>query len=54
MVSAQCSQKQRLAHANDIIDNNDDPTTLSKKIELLHQKYINLSNGCQHSNSHGQ
>jgi len=54
MIDAQCSQQQRLAHADDIIDNNNDADALGKQIQLLHQKYIKISNGCQHSNSHGQ
>lgn len=54
MINAQCSPKRRLSYADDIIDNNDNPAALSKQIELLHQKYIKLSNGCQRSNSQGQ
>lgn len=54
MINAQCSPKRRLASADDVIDNNDNPAALSKQIQLLHQKYIKLSNGCQRSNSQGQ
>ena len=54
MINAQCGREKRLAYADDIIDNNDEPSTLNKQVELLHQKYTNLSNGCQHTNSNGQ
>ncbi|MBL1320486.1 MAG: dephospho-CoA kinase [Methylophaga sp.] len=54
MLNAQCNREQHLACADDIIDNNHKPACLSKQIERLHQKYIKLSNGCQHSNSNGQ
>ncbi|MFW5425718.1 MAG: dephospho-CoA kinase [Methylophagaceae bacterium] len=54
MINTQSSQDQRLAQADDIIDNNNDASTLSKQVELLHKKYIKLSNGCQRINSHGQ
>jgi dephospho-CoA kinase len=54
MINTQCSQEQRLAYADDIIDNNNQPATLGKQTELLHQKYIKISNGCQRPHSHGQ
>ncbi len=54
MLDAQCSQEQRLAKADDLIDNNNNPSALNKQVELLHQKYIKLSRCCQRINSHGQ
>lgn len=54
MINAQCDREQHLAYADDVIDNNNEPTTLNKQIELLHQKYTKLGNGCQHTNSNGQ
>jgi dephospho-CoA kinase len=44
MIKAQCSQQQRLASADDIIDNNNDITSLKSQVELLHKKYIKLAN----------
>ncbi len=54
MINSQCSQEQRLARADDIINNNSEPVALNNQVEQLHKKYIKLSNGCQHANSHGQ
>lgn len=54
IINAQCNPKQRLSYADDIINNNDNPSALSEQIDKLHQKYIKLSNSCQHINSQGQ
>ena len=54
IIESQCSQTERLAYADDIIDNNSDISSLKKQAQRLHKKYIKLANGCQHSHSHGQ
>lgn len=40
MLSAQASREQRLAIADDVIDNNGDPALLSKKVASLHHFYL--------------
>lgn len=54
IIDAQCDRKQRLASADDIIDNNGIANTLSEQVETLHKKYNDLAKSCQRTNSHGQ
>lgn len=54
MIDAQCDRKQRLASADDIINNNGIADALSEQVETLYKKYNNLAKSCQHSNSQGQ
>lgn len=54
MIEAQCDHKQRLANADDIINNNGVTDALNKQVKTLHQKYNNLAKSCQRSNSQGQ
>lgn len=54
MIEAQCDHKQRLANADDIINNNGVTDALNKQVKTLHHKYNNLAKSCQHSNSQGQ
>lgn len=43
ILSAQTSRDQRLALADDVIENHDDLSTLDSKITDLHSKYLNLA-----------
>jgi len=58
IITNQCSQQQRLAVADDVIDNNKSPDIVAKAIFDLHQKYLTIANSttssCQRSDSHGQ
>lgn len=58
ILSQQCTQQSRLAHADDIIANNTSLDKLSRAVIQQHQKYIefanSISNGCQPSDSHGE
>jgi len=42
IIDSQASRKQRLAVADDVIDNSRTPTDLVSQVENLHQKYLNL------------
>ncbi|SEA80774.1 dephospho-CoA kinase [Alkalimonas amylolytica] len=44
IMAAQISREQRLAAADDIIDNSAEPEQLSARIAQLHQKYLQLAN----------
>ncbi len=44
MVDAQLSNQQRLAFADDIIDNENDQKLLAEKVEHLHKTYLSLLN----------
>ena len=43
IIRAQASSEQRLALADDIIDNRNTPAELNKQVEDLHKKYLKLS-----------
>lgn len=43
IIQAQATRKQRLTHANDIVNNNGDKSDLEKQLFLLHQQYVQLS-----------
>lgn len=42
MLAAQCSRRERLAVADDIIDNRHDLETLQSAVQALHQRYLAL------------
>ncbi|MEP1385183.1 MAG: dephospho-CoA kinase [Paraglaciecola sp.] len=43
IMDSQASREQRLAVADDVIDNNDSPEKLLIQVELLHQTYLQLA-----------
>lgn len=43
MLDAQASREQRLAAADDVIDNRADPDSLKAAVELLHRRYLQLA-----------
>ncbi len=43
MLDAQASREQRLAIADDVIDNNADLALLDDKVEILHRNYLSLA-----------
>ncbi len=43
IINAQCSRDQRLAHADDSIENNGTATSISIQVDKLHLKYLNLA-----------
>lgn len=43
ILQAQLSREQRLAHADDVIDNSAGLAELEQQVEQLHQKYLDLS-----------
>lgn len=43
IMASQCSRKERLAAAQDVVDNSIDIAHLQKQVETLHQLYIELS-----------
>lgn len=43
IINTQVSRDQRLALADDIIDNSGDPQSLANQVNKLHQKYLELS-----------
>jgi len=43
MLDAQASREQRLAAADDVIDNRADPESLKAVVELLHRRYLQLA-----------
>jgi len=43
IISAQVSRSQRLAYADDIIDNNGAPDTIESRVEALHNCYLKLA-----------
>lgn len=43
IMDSQASREQRLAVADDVIDNNDNPEKLLLQVELLHQSYLQLA-----------
>lgn len=43
IISSQASRKQRLSHADDIIDNSNSTSQLAEQVKKLHNHYINLN-----------
>lgn len=43
IIAAQASREQRLAAADDVIDNGGDTAALAPQIEAIHQRYLGLS-----------
>ena len=43
MLAAQASRAQRLALADDVIDNRGDPRALARQVEALHNRYLELA-----------
>lgn len=43
MMATQATRAQRLAHADDIIDNSGDPAALPPQVERLHQVYMRMA-----------
>ena len=43
MLNAQASREQRLAIADDVIDNNADLTLLDDRVEILHRRYLSFA-----------
>jgi dephospho-CoA kinase len=39
------TRAERLAHAHDVIENNDDLSALERRVEALHQRYLALGAG---------
>ncbi len=58
MINSQVNRLQRLACADDVINNDNGPENLNKQVDKLHKKYLSLANSspssCQHNDSHGQ
>ena len=44
IISSQSSREQKLAQADDVIDNSGDLQQLESQVELLHNQYMKLSN----------
>lgn len=51
MLAAQTSREQRLALADDVLDNNGSIENLPKKIALLHQQYLRLAARAEHTDA---
>ena len=45
ILGAQASREQRLAAADDLIDNDGSPDTLAERVGALHQRYLALAAG---------
>ncbi|MDA0237761.1 MAG: dephospho-CoA kinase [Proteobacteria bacterium] len=45
IIRTQATRQARLALADDIITNNDDLSSLLKQVQVMHEKYIQLSSG---------
>ena len=43
IISSQCSRSEKLARADDIIDNQGEISTLKREVPALHQRYLQLS-----------
>ena len=43
ITKSQLSREQRLARADDIIDNSGDVRQLTRQVDALHQRYLGLS-----------
>lgn len=51
IIQSQTSRKNRLAHADDVIVNNDSHEELAQQVAQLHQKYLKLSASPLHSDN---
>lgn len=47
ILAAQASREQRLACADDVIDNRGDPSTIEPRVAALHQHYLQLAAAAQ-------
>jgi dephospho-CoA kinase len=52
MMAAQVSRAERIAAADDLIDNRGSPEDLAARVAELHQRYLQLANACQGRASH--
>lgn len=43
IISSQCSRSEKLARADDIIDNQGEISSLKREVQALHQRYLQLS-----------
>lgn len=43
ILASQASRQQRLAHADDVIDNSGTPEALAQQVNLLHERYLTLA-----------
>lgn len=43
IINSQCSRSEKLARADDIIDNQGEISTLKQEVQALHQRYLQLS-----------
>lgn len=43
IIESQCSRSEKLARADDIIDNQGEISTLKQEVQALHQRYLQLS-----------
>ncbi|MBO6228667.1 MAG: dephospho-CoA kinase [Shewanella sp.] len=43
IISSQCSRSEKLARADDIIDNQGEISNLKREVQALHQRYLQLS-----------
>jgi dephospho-CoA kinase len=43
IIASQATRKQRLAAADDVIDNGGAPDALESQVSLLHEKYLTLA-----------
>jgi dephospho-CoA kinase len=44
IMAAQISRSERLAHADDILNNDEGPEQLNQQVLALHLRYIDLAN----------
>ncbi|ESE39896.1 dephospho-CoA kinase [Shewanella decolorationis] len=43
IINSQCSRSEKLARADDVIDNQGEISTLKQEVQALHQRYLQLS-----------
>ena len=53
MLAAQASRAERLARADDVIDNSGPPEALAAQVAALHRRYLDLAGGGQAANGSG-
>ncbi|GAB7266625.1 hypothetical protein DZS_32560 [Dickeya ananatis] len=54
ILASQASREQRLACADDIIDNNSNPSLLAPRIAALHQHYLELAASATDRTTHNE
>ncbi|WOA53097.1 dephospho-CoA kinase [Dickeya solani] len=54
ILASQASREQRLACADDIIDNNSNPSVLAPRIAALHQHYLTLATSATDRTTHNE